>query len=419
MPSERIVIIGSGFAGLSLATGLKKLKADIILVDKSNHHVFQPLLYQVATAALAPTKITYPIREIFRKQPNTTVIMGAVVHIDKKQKKILLESGESIGYDFLVVATGATHSYFGQNTWESFAPGLKTVADAVTIREKILCSFEIAERLKNSEKAEPYLHFVIIGGGPTGVEMAGAIVEIAKTSLRENFRNIRPEKAKVFLIEALPHILPSYSLKLSQKAQKDLESLGVTVITGKKVTGLSDEGVYMEDSFISSKNVIWAAGNQASHLLASLDSPLDKQGRLLVEPDLSVPGYPEIFIIGDAAHVKTKSGPLPATASVAIQEGKYVAKLLLNKTSILKRTPFVFKDKGSMATIGKGKAIAQIGKLEFSGLLAWIFWGFIHIIYLVGYRNRVRVLFEWLTLFVTGRRAARLILGTIDKKIPK
>lgn len=419
MHSTRIVIIGSGFAGLSLATSLKKLPADLIIIDKSNHHLFQPLLYQVATAALSPAKITYPIREIFRKQPNTTVIMGEVSSIDKNQKKIFLSNGESVGYDFLIVATGARHSYFGENSWESFAPGLKTIHDAITIREKILTSFEIAERLGHSEQATPYLHFVIIGGGPTGVEMAGAIIEIAKTSMKENYRKIRPEKAKVFLIEALPHILPSYSEKLSSKAKKDLEHLGVTVLTGKKVTAITKDGVYMEDSFLESKNVIWAAGNQASPLLATLDAPLDRQGRVLVEKDLSIPNHPEIFVIGDAAHVKDKDHPLPGTASVAIQQGKHVARLLAKGNLSKNRASFVYKDKGSMATIGKGKAIAKMGKLEFSGLLAWLSWGLIHIIYLVGFRNRIRVLFEWLALFITGQRGVRLIVGNIDKDLPK
>ena len=419
MHSTRIVIIGAGFAGLKLATSLKKVKADVILIDKSNHHLFQPLLYQVATAALSPAKITYPIREIFRKQQNTHVIMGEVSSLDKNQKKVFLANGETIGYDFLIVATGARHSYFGEHSWESFAPGLKTIQDAITIREKILSSFEIAERLNDPEQASPYLHFVIIGGGPTGVEMAGSIVEIAKTSLKENYRKIKPEKAKVYLIEALPHILPSYSQKLSLKAKQDLEHLGVTVLTGKKVTAITEDGLYMEDTFLESKNIIWAAGNQASPLLATLDVPLDRQGRLLVEPDLSVPGHPEIFVIGDAAHIKDDKTPLPGTASVALQQGKYVAKLLSKGLFSLSRPPFLYKDKGSMATIGKGKAIAKMGKLEFSGLLAWLAWGFIHIIYLVGFRNRIRVLFEWLTIFITGQRGVRLILGNIDKDISK
>ncbi len=419
MHSTRIVIIGAGFAGLTLATSLKKIKADVILIDKSNHHLFQPLLYQVATAALSPARITYPIRDVFQKQPNTTVVMGEVSSLDKTQKQVFLANGETIGYDFLIVATGARHSYFGESGWEAFAPGLKTIQDAITIREKILTSFEIAERLNDPEKMTPYLHFVVIGGGPTGVEMAGAIVDIAKTSLQENYRKIRPEQAKVFLIEALPHILPSYSPKLALKAKQDLERLGVTVLTGKKVTAITEEGLYMEDIFLSSKNIIWAAGNQASPLLVTLDLPLDRQGRLLVEPDMSVPGYPEIFVIGDAAHIKADNVPLPGTASVAIQQGKYVAKLLSKGQFSLNRPPFLYKDKGSMATIGKGKAVAKMGNLEFSGLLAWLSWGLIHIIFLVGFRNRIRVLFEWLILFITGQRGVRLIVGNIDKDLPK
>lgn len=416
--NPRVVVVGLGFAGLTLANSLKKAQLNLILIDKSNHHLFQPLLYQVATAALSPAKITYPIREIFRNQSNATVAMGEVKEIDKEEKKVILSNGETVGYDYLILAPGARHSYFGQDQWENFAPGLKTISDALLIREKILTSFEIADRLNNPKQAAPYLNFVIIGGGPTGVEMAGAILDVAKTSLRENYRNIRPEKTKVFLIEALPYILPSYSQKLSEQARKDLEKLGVIVLTGTKVTSIDERGIQMQDHFLESKNVIWAAGNQASPLLGTLKVPLDRQGRVIVEKDLSVPGYPEIFVLGDAGHCKDGEKVLPGTASVAIQQGRYVAKLLSN-TSSSNRAPFIYKDKGSMATIGKGKAIAQIKNLEFSGLLAWLAWGFIHIIYLVGFRNRMRVLFEWITLFLTGQRGVRLILGTIDKSLLK
>lgn len=417
MQERRIVIIGTGFAGLALANDLKEAGFSIILIDKSNHHLFQPLLYQVATAALSPAKITYPIRELFRKRNDVKVIMGEAIHVDKEKKTVVLSGGEEIGYDLLVIATGVSHSYFGREDWEPFAPGLKTVRDAIAIREQILSSFEIAERLGNDEKADPYLRFVIIGGGPTGAEMAGSIADIAKTSLRENFHNIQPERAKIVLIEALPEILPSYPPRLAARARKNLQELGVEVVTGKKVSSISEEGVLAEDLFFPTVNIIWAAGTKAGPLIARLDSPLDKQGRALIETDLSLPGYPDVFVIGDAGCIR--DNPLPATASVAVQQGKYLAKILKTSSGLNPRPPFVYKDKGSLATIGKGKAIAKIGKLQFWGPIAWLFWGVIHIVYLVGFRNRLRVLFEWFTLFFTGRRAVRLILGTIDKKMPK
>ena len=345
--------------------------------------------------------------------------MGSILAIHKEQKQLELANGDVIGYDYLVIAPGARHCYFGQDHWESLAPGLKTISDALNIREKILLSFETAERLDSIKEAAKYLNFVVIGGGPTGVEMAGAIAEIARTTLLENFRRIRPEKSKVFLLEALPHILPSYSIKLSDEAKKDLEHLGVRVITGKRVTRISEQGVEMDGEFLETKNVIWAAGNQASPLLKTLDVPLDKQGRVFVQEDLSISGYPEIFVIVDAAHAKGENGlPLPSVASVAVQQGRYVANLLKHLNSPKQKKPFRYKDKGNMATIGKGKAIAQIGKLEFWGLLAWLIWGVVHILYLVGFRNRLRVVIEWLVVFATGQRGVRVIRGEVDSSLP-
>lgn len=420
MGYTRVVVIGGGFGGLNTVKALNKAKLDLILVDKSNHHLFQPLLYQVATAALSPAEIAYPLREIFRKQKNTMVVMGEVSHIDKEKKLITLLNGETISYDYLVVATGARHCYFGNDQWEPLAPGLKTVQDALKIREHILMSFEKAERTDSISEASKYLNFVVIGGGPTGVEMAGAIAEIARTTMLENFRRIRPEKSKVFLIEALPHILPVYSKKLYESAKRDLDHLGVKVITSKKVTNITTEGVQVEDLFIESKNVIWAAGNQASPLLKTLNVPLDRQGRLIVEPDLSVPGYPEIFVIGDAAHTKEQENkPLPGTAPVAIQQGKYVARILKTAIPPSERLPFCYHDRGSMATIGKGKAIAAVGKWEFGGLLAWLAWGLIHMAYLIGFRSRFGVLIEWIIVFITGQRGVRLITKSIDAELPQ
>jgi NADH dehydrogenase len=365
MPNKKVVIVGGGFGGLNVAKNLKKSPLDILLIDKTNHHLFQPLLYEVASAALSPGEIAIPIREILRKQDNATVMMGEIVQIDKKNHQVILGNGEKVDYDYLVLAVGARHSYFGKNDWEKFAPGLKTIKDALTIREEILLSFEQAERLDHGADVEKYLNFVIIGGGPTGVEMAGAISEIAQQTMFKNFRRIKPEESKIFLIEASPRILQAFPEKLSKKAQEGLEKLGVTVITGKKVTNITEDGVQVEETFYPCKNIIWAAGNQASPLLKNLDVPLDRQGRVIVEPDLSIPGFPEIFVIGDASTLMGKDGkPLPGVAPVAIQEGKYVASLLKKQLPKEQRPPFVYFDKGSLATIGKGKAIAGSAKFN-------------------------------------------------------
>jgi NADH dehydrogenase len=345
--------------------------------------------------------------------------MGEVVKIDKKLKHIVLGNGDCIPYDSLVVAVGTRHSYFGNDTWEKFAPGLKTVQDALTIREEILISFEKAERLEILPPNSKYLNFVVIGGGPTGVEMAGAIAEVAYKTMFQNFRRINPAQSKIFLIEAADYILPTFPKELSLRAKKDLEELGVNVIVGKKVTKISEEGVQVEDVFYPSTNVIWAAGNQASPLLKTLDVPLDKQGRVVVEPDLSIPGNPEIFVIGDGACAIGKDGkPLPGIAPTAIQQGKYVAKLLKKQTPKLKRKPFQYFDKGSMATIGKARAIATVGNFKFTGLFAWLMWCFIHIVYLIGFRSRLTVMLEWCFAYLTGQRGVRLIYGSVDPALP-
>ncbi len=420
MAYTKVVIIGGGFGGLNAAKSLRRAKIDLLILDKTNHHLFQPLLYQVATAALSPGEIAYPIREIFRKQKNTTVIMGEAKAIDKEKKQVTLANGDIIHYDYLILSVGARHSYFGNDGWEAFAPGLKTINDALKIREKILISYEKAERLDSITEAAKYLNFCVIGGGPTGVEMAGAIAEIAHTTLFDNFRRINTSKTKIYLIEAAPHILPVYSPALSEKAKKELEKLGVKVLTGKKVINITEGGVQMEDEFIESKNVIWAAGNQASPLLKSLNAALDRQGRVLVDPDLSIAGHPEIFVIGDAACAMGKEGkPLPAIAPTAIQQGKYVAKIIKEGLPKDQRPPFVYFDKGSMATIGRGKAIAVMGKFQFEGFFAWLAWGLIHIMYLIGFRNRIGVILEWITIFLTGQRGVRLIHGTLDQDTNK
>ena len=420
MPYTKVIIIGGGFGGLTTAKALKKTHLDVLVVDKTNHHLFQPLLYQVAAAALSPGEIATPIREVLRDQENTTVIMGDVINIDKEKKTLTLGNGDGLEYDFLVVATGARHSYFGNDQWESMAPGLKTIQDALKIREQILISFEKAERIDNIREAEKYLNFVVIGGGPTGVEMAGAIAEIAYNTLFKNFRRIKPERSKIYLIEGLPNILTAFSEKLGKRAKKDLEKMGVTVMLETMVTNVTEDGVQIGETFIPSQNIVWAAGNQASPLLKTLDTPLDRAGRAMVDPDLTLPNHPEIFVIGDAAHAKGKNGkPLPGIAPTAIQQAKYVAKIIKGQVPKEKRKPFKYIDKGSMATIGTKKAVAMIGKLQFGGLLAWLAWCFIHIVYLIGFRNRFGVMVEWFYYFMTGQRGIRLIYHSIEEKLSK
>ena len=420
MTHTKVVVIGGGFGGLNVAQSLKSAKLDVLLIDKTNHHLFQPLLYEVATAALSPGDIATPLREVLRHQENTTVIMGEVVKIDKENKQITMANGDLFGYDYLVISIGARHSYFGKDEWEQFAPGLKTVSDALKIREEILISFEKAERLDSISEAEKYLNFVVIGGGPTGVEMAGAIAEIAYKTMFKNFRRINPKNAKIYLVEALPRILPMYPDKLAHRATKILEHMGVKVLTTKKVTNISEEGVQIEEMFIACKNTIWAAGNQVSPMLKSLDVPLDRAGRVIVEPDLSIPEHPEVFVIGDAASLVGKEGkPLPGVAPVAMQQGRYVAKIIKKHIPKEHRQPFSYFDKGSMATIGKAKAIAMFGKLQFSGFIAWLIWAFVHIMFLIGFRNRLGVMLEWGAMMFTGERGVRLITRSLDHEIPK
>lgn len=420
MTYTKVIIIGGGFGGLSVARSLNHAKLDVLLIDKTNHHLFQPLLYEVATAALSPGEIATPLREVLRHQENTTVIMGEVINIDKNSKQITIANGDIFGYDYLIVSIGARHSYFGREDWERFAPGLKTVNDALKIREQILISFEKAERLDSISEASKYLNFVVIGGGPTGVEMAGAIAEIAYKTMFKNFRRIKPEESKIYLIEALPQILPMYPDKLATQATKVLEKMGVKVLTGKKVIEINESGIKTEEMFIASKNIIWAAGNQVSPMLKTLDIPLDRAGRAIVGSDLSIPDHPEIFVIGDAASFIGKEGkPLPGVAPVAIQEGRFVAKIIKHAVPKEKRQPFVYFDKGNMATIGKAKAIAMVGKFQISGFFAWLMWAFVHIIYLIGFRNRLGVMLEWGATMLTGERGVRLITRPIDQEIPK
>lgn len=416
----KVVVVGGGFAGLQFAKGLKNTDFDITIIDKSNHHLFQPLLYQVATAALSPGEIGYPIREIFSSSKNITTLMGEVVEFKPKDNQVVLGNGEIINYDHLVIAIGARHSYFGNNTWENFAPGLKNLSDALRIRDQVLLSFEKAERVKHPEEIKPFLTFVVIGGGPTGVEMSGAIAEISRTSLLKNFRNFNPADARIILVEAFSRILPVYPEKLSACAQKDLEELGVTVWTNRKVTNIDEKGVYVDGELIETQNIIWAAGNEAPQVLSTLGVEQDRAKRVMVEPDLSLKNYPNIFVMGDCSCYLGKDGkPLPGVATTAIQQGSYLAKLFKKHLNKPKRPPFKFFDKGMMATIGKSKAVVALGKIQFDGLLAWLAWSFIHVVYLVGFKNRLVVMLRWSAIFITGQRGIRLIYREIDKFLNK
>ncbi|NOR05876.1 MAG: NAD(P)/FAD-dependent oxidoreductase [Deltaproteobacteria bacterium] len=415
MQYEKVVIIGGGFGGLYVAKSLKKGPAEVLVIDRMNHHLFQPLLYQVASAALAPSDIARPIREILYKQENAVVIMGEVIGIDKKKQKILLSDGVEYDYDYLVIAVGNRHSYFGNDEWKQYAPGLKNLNDALLIRERILKSFERAERCDRISEAEKHLKFVIVGGGPTGVELAGSLAEVAHQTMLKNFRRINPDKSRIYLIEAGPCLLPEFARELSERAQKDLRELGVIVLTNTKVTGIDGTRVQIGEEQIETQNVIWAAGNKASPLLKTLGAPLDPQGRVIVQPDMSIPDYPMVFVIGDAAHCKGKDGKLlPAMAPVAIQQAYYVAETIRKGTSPQERKPFSYFDKGQMATIGKKKALVMFGKYTFSGYFAWLLWCIIHIMYLIGYKNRLRVMAEWFYLYMTGGRGSRLINSKLE-----
>lgn len=420
MKAQRVVIIGGGFGGLNLARRLKHTNTEVLLIDRTNHHLFQPLLYQVASAVLSPGNIAVPLRGILRYHENTTVLMGNVTVIDIEKQEVITSIGQRYPYDTLVIASGSTHSYFGHEHWEKYAIGLKTLLDARRIREKILAAYERAERSHDPELINKLLRFVIIGGGPTGVEMAGAIAEIAFKTLYENFRHINPADSEIILIEGDSRVLPSYPEKLCEIAKKNLEDLGVEVWTDCKVTNVTSEGVYVGDTLLATETIVWAAGNRASSLLQTLDIPLDKQGRAKVNPDLSIPGHPEVFVIGDAAYLEDQEGkPLPGIAPVAIQQGIYLSKIIPKRTLPEKRPPFKYRDKGSLATIGRSKAVGTIGKIEVSGFIAWVAWAMVHIFYLISFRNRVLVMFQWFFLYLTGGRTVRLVTNPLEEdKVP-
>lgn len=415
MTKSKVLIVGGGFGGLNAAQALKNAPVEVLLIDKANYHLFQPLLYQVATAALSPGNIALPIREILARQSNATVLMAEVVKIDRDKNEVEVGNGDRFSYDYLILAPGTTPSYYGHSDWARNAPGLKTLYDALTIREKILLSFEHAERCDTLAEAEKYMCFVVVGGGPTGVEMAGAIAEIARKSLIRNFRHIKPEHSKIYLIEGEKEILPSYPVELSQKARSYLEHMGVHVLLNTRVTQVTDDGVRLGDKFLESTNVIWAAGERAAPVLQTLGVPLDRVGAVIVNPDLSIPGSPHVFVIGDSSYMQDDKGkPLPGIAPVAIQQGRYVARIIKKSIDLSQRQPFQYRDKGMMATIGKAKAVGVIGSWKISGFFAWLMWCLVHVAYLISFPNRFLVMTQWFFWYLTNQRRVRLIARPVN-----
>jgi NADH dehydrogenase len=405
----RIVIVGAGFGGLYAARALKRADADILVLDRTNHHLFQPLLYQVATATLAPTDITAPIRWLLRKQRNATVLMTTVTGVDPARRVVRTEADGEMPYDFLILATGARHAYFGHPEWERDAPGLKSIEDAIELRRRILLAFERAEAVADAREREAWLTFVLVGAGPTGVELAGMITAIARHGLPREFRRSDPLEARVLLLEGGPRVLPAHHEELSERARLDLIDLGVEVRTGALVTKIEPGVVTVGGETIHARTVIWAAGNAASPLGTTLGVPLDRVGRVLVEPDLSVPGHPELFVVGDLAATSTGGKPVPAVAPAAMQMGRRAAGNILRTLQQRERTPFRYRNKGDLATIGRHRAIAELGGIRVTGVLAWWLWLFLHIMYLAGFRNRLSVLIEWGYSYFTYERGARLI----------
>lgn len=411
----RIVIIGGGFAGLYTARGCRNLDAEITVVDRHNYHLFQPLLYQVATAALNPSDIAAPIRGILGRQKNVSVLLGEAVSVDVNRKIVQLSDGE-LAYDQLVIATGATHSYFSHPEWQRVAPGLKSIDDALEIRRRVLLAFEAAERETDPVRQQAWLTFVVIGAGPTGVELAGALTEIARQTMVRDFRRIRPESARVILIEGKDRVLPPYPPKLSEKARQQLVDLGVEVLTNSVVTNIDEQEVRIGEQRIATRTVLWGAGVQASPLARSLGVPLDRAGRVLVEPDLTIPGHKDVFVIGDLAAVAQYDGTfVPGVAPAAIQEGQHTAKNLARALDGQPLRAFKYNDKGSLATIGRAAAVADFGRLRMSGFLAWFAWLAIHIFFLIGFRNRFLVITQWAWAYLTYQRGARLITGDVKK----
>ena len=404
--SKTVLILGCGFAGLWAAQALRKAPVEVTVIDRTNHHLFTPLLYQVATAGLSAPSVAGPIRHILAGQRNTTVLLGDVKAINAKEKSILLEDGTAIAYDYLIVATGTTHSYFGHDDWAPHAPGLKTLADALEIRRRVLLGFEMAERESDPARRAAWLTFVVVGAGPTGVELAGTFAEIARHTLRGEFRRIDPHSARIMLVEGTERVLPAYPADLSRKAQLQLERLGVTVWPSRMVTGVDEEGVQIGAERLSAKTVVWAAGVAASPIGQSLGAPLDRAGRVRVAPDLSVPGYPEIFVAGDLAAVEN----VPGIATAAKQMGAHAAKNIVLSMKGQQTKPFRYRDYGQLATIGRNAAVAIVGRVKLSGFPAWLVWLVAHIYFLINFRNRLIVMIDWGWAYFTYQRYARIMI---------
>ena len=416
---HRVVIVGGGFGGLSAALRLGRAPVEVTLVDRCNYHLFQPLLYQVATGTLSPANIASPLRNILKRDKNTRVLLAEATGIDAANRRVILSDG-SIEYDTLIVSTGSSHQYFGHDDWEEFARGLKTVEDATDMRRRILLAFETAERETDPEKLRAYMTFVIVGGGPTGAELAGALAEIARDTLRRDFRNIDPSQARIILVEGTDRVLPVYPPKLSEAARKMIERLGVIVRTGAMVTDVKKESVTVREGdrteTIPTRTVLWAAGVLGSPLgrivAQETGATIDKAGRVSVEPDLTVAGHPEIYVIGDLANFVHQTGkPLPGVAQPAIQEGRYVAEAIARRLRGEKSRPFHYFDKGNLATIGRGAAVADLNWLQISGFPAWLLWIFVHLLYIVEFQNRLLVFVQWGWFYLTFDRSARLITG--------
>jgi NADH dehydrogenase len=408
----KVVIIGAGFGGLTAAQALRNVPVNVTVIDRQNHHLFQPLLYQVATAALNPSDIASPIRRILRNQKNVEVLLAEATAIDVDRRAVVLTDG-LVPYDYLILASGATHSYFGHEDWPPRAPGLKSIEDALTIRRRVLYAFEAAERATEPAARLAWLTFVIVGAGPTGVELAGALCEIAHHALAKDFRHIDPTQARVLLLEGTARVLPAYTPDLSAKANSQLERLGAEVRTGALVTAIDEAGVSLGAERIAARTVLWAAGVAASPLGRTLGAELDRAGRVRVDRDLTVPGHNEIFVIGDLISLEQDGKLLPGVAPAAMQEARHAASNIKRALAGQPRQPFYYRDKGSLATIGRAAGVADFGRVKLSGLLAWLAWLFIHILFLIGFRNRFVVMFEWAWSYVTYDRGARLITGPL------
>ena len=409
MSSSHVVILGGGFGGLTAAKALRREALRVTLLDRHNYHLFQPLLYQVATATLSPGDIASPIRWIFRKSPNVRVLLGEADSVDVAGRRVRLTDGAAVAYDYLVVATGSSHAYFGHEEWAEEAPGLKTLEDALEIRRRILLAFERAERETDPARQQELLTFVLVGGGPTGVELAGTLAEIARRTLRDEFRSIDPSRARIVLVEAGPTILHPFPPALRDAARSSLRALGIDVREGTAVTSVDAHGVMLGQERVVAGTVVWAAGVAASPIVATLGVPMDRAGRVLVEPDLSIPGHPEVFVVGDAALVEQDGKALPGVAQTAMQEAAHAARMIVRRSRGLPTDRFVFHDRGNMAIVGRGSAVADLGWVRFSGSLAWLAWLFLHIFKLIGFRNRLVVMLEWAVAYLTFQRSVRLI----------